>query len=516
MVRMRSLLCSVALYLATVTAIATQEVDNTYFGINDNGNSLVVQSTSGILHGAVNASAPLVRQWLGVPFAQAPVGSLRFALPQPLPANASSRHLEVKAFGPSCPQYESTVPSIYNKIVREFFIWGSSGDDCLSVSIWAPLEPVKEKLPVIIWVYGGGSTTGGSSVPYQNPQKWVQRTQAHIVVSLQYRLNFFGSPNAPGLNQNLAFFDTRLALEWIRDNIAGFGGDPDKMVLWGQSAGATRVGEQSLAYVDDPIVKGYIQNSGGTYDVRSPYTDTSFKNFTFVANSFGCTGDLANLTACLRTKPQSDIESFIQYWVDTAQKPPLSFQFLTDNTTTWANGTQAIITGSYSRLPKILAHCERDGASLAACSTPDCTLPPLPALELAATQRTRCVGVAEARLRNSLNLTTYRYMYAGNFTNIAPLPWMGAYHSSELPLIMGTFGDHRGRGTPFQSATSQAMQDAYLAFAEDPEGGLAGRGWERYESGLVQVFGGSENGTEWTERSVPRDEVEGICDGYYR
>ena len=306
----------------------------------------------------------MVRQWLGVPFARAPIGDLRFALPEPLPTNASSRHVDAKSFGASCPQYETTVPSIYNQITREYFIWGSSGDDCLSVSIWAPLEPVKEMLPVIIWIYGGGSTTGGSSVPYQNPQKWVQRTQAHIVVSLQYRLNFFGSPNAPGLEQNLAFYDTRLAMEWTRDNIAAFGGNPKKMVLWGQSAGAGRTGEQSLAYLDDPIVTGYIQDSGAAYDVRGSYTDVDHTNFTFVAKKLGCMGDSANLTACMREVPQTDVEAFIQYWVDTKQEPPLVFQSQADNKTTWTNATEAYLSGHYSKLPKILAHCEESAHSL--------------------------------------------------------------------------------------------------------------------------------------------------------
>lgn len=300
----------------------------------------------------------MVRQWLGVPFARAPVADLRFALPQPLPDNSSSRHVDAKSFGQNCPQYETTEPSIYNQITREYFITGSSGDDCLSVSIWAPLHPINESLPVFIWVYGGGSTTGGSSVPYQNPQKWVQRTQAHIVVSLQYRLNFFGSPNAPGLDQNLAFYDTRLAMEWTRDNIAAFGGDTSKMILFGQSAGARRVAEQSLGYTDDPIVSGYIQSSGGAYDVRNPYSDYEHSNFTFMAGKFGCTGDAANLTTCMRSVPQADVESFIQYWVDTNQAPPLSFQGRGDNETTWVNQTEAYLSGSYARLPKIIAHTQ--------------------------------------------------------------------------------------------------------------------------------------------------------------
>lgn len=143
------------------------------------------------------------------------------------------------------------------------------------------------------------------------------------------------------------------------------------------------------------------------------------------------------------------------------------------------------------------------------------TSPPNAILERAQTLRTRCPGVFEARYRNQVNLTTYRYMYNGNFSNVSPLPWMGGYHSSELPAIFGTFGDFRGRGTPFQSTTSQVMQDMYLAFAEDPENGPAKLGWPRYTSEQVGVFGGGLNGSQTAFEVVPRDEVEAICDGYY-
>lgn len=310
------------------------------------------------VHGGINDSAPLVRQWLGVPFAQQPYADLRFKRPQALPGNASTTHVDATSFGPSCPQYEATAPSVYNKIIREFFIWGESGDNCLTVSIWAPLNPTNASLPVFIWIYGGGDTTGGSSVPYQNPQKWVQRTQSHIVVSLQYRLNFFGNPNGPGLTDNLGFWDTRMAMEWTRDNIAAFGGDPTRMVLWGQSAGAGQVAEQSLAFLDDPIVWGYIEDSGAAYGDRSPYTDTTHANWTFIADELGCTGDAANVTKCLQTAPQSDIEALIQFRVDTGKTPAFSFQSKPNNVTTFANSTAAYLAGHYNPAPKILAHTQ--------------------------------------------------------------------------------------------------------------------------------------------------------------
>lgn len=295
-----------------------------------------------------------------MPFAQPPLGDLRFSLPQALPTNASGDGnvvVDASNFGPSCPQYESTTPSVYNKWVREYFIWGETGEDCLTVSIWAPSSPIEEKLPVFIWVYGGGESTGGSSVPYQNPQKWVQRTQAHIVVSVQYRLNFFGFPNGPFANgaANLAFADLRLAMEWTRDNIAAFGGDALRMVLWGQSAGAQLVGQMSIGYPDDPIVTGFIQESGSVWDTSSTsYTDTTHQNFTAIAAAFDCT-DAANITACLRAVPEADVEAYIQYYADSGKTPALDYQWLVNNVTTFSNYTTPYLTGHYSPLPKIMA-----------------------------------------------------------------------------------------------------------------------------------------------------------------
>ena len=130
-------------------------------------------------------------------------------------------------------------------------------------------------------------------------------------------------------------------------------------MLWGQSAGARRTGEQSLAYQDDPIVKGYIQDSGALYDIRTPYDDPDHTNFTFVANKFGCTGSSLNLTACMQQVPQADVEAFIQFWVDTEQTPTLlTQQYRADNRTIWTNATEAILSNSYTRLPKIIAHME--------------------------------------------------------------------------------------------------------------------------------------------------------------
>jgi carboxylesterase type B len=119
------------------------------------------------------------------------------------------------------------------------------------------------KLPVMLFIPGGSFFMGGIAVPYQIPAGWVNRSQQHIVVSLNYRVNIFGFPNAAGLDdQNLGILDARLALEWVYANIAAFGGDPERIVLWGQSAGAVAADILNFAYYDDPLFSGLFLQSG--------------------------------------------------------------------------------------------------------------------------------------------------------------------------------------------------------------------------------------------------------------
>jgi hypothetical protein len=99
------------------------------------------------------------------------------------------------------------------------------------------------------------------------------------------------------------------------------------------------------------------------------------------------------------------------------------------------------------------------------------------------------------RLRAAAGIPTYRYLYAGNFSNISPRPWMGAYHQAELPLLFGTHGNHRGPSTKYENLVSEAMQDAWQAFADNPQHGLMGQHWEQFtpRRNVVRSFG--DNGT---------------------
>lgn len=122
-----------------------------------------------------------------------------------------------------------------------------------------------------------------------------------------------------------------------------------------------------------------------------------------------------------------------------------------------------------------------------------------------------CPATETIRLRQQTGRLTYSYRYAGNFSNISPRPWMGAYHSSELPLLMGTHPDYRGPSTALEYATSHAMQDAWVAFAADPVRGLAGQDWEVYDRlGAKRV---REFGAGVAAMDVSVAGVEAQCDG---
>lgn len=144
-----------------------------------------IKTTSGTVVGFINETTPHVAQYLGIPFAEHPVGDLRWAPPVPL--NSGNGTVNATAFGKNCPQFVSNLRTVYSEDATEFGTPQNLGEDCLSLSIWAPTSAAQTNgsLPVLAWFYGGGFYEGGASVPYQNPTRWVERSQKHIVVSIK-------------------------------------------------------------------------------------------------------------------------------------------------------------------------------------------------------------------------------------------------------------------------------------------------------------------------------------------
>ncbi|KPI38176.1 Lipase 1 [Cyphellophora attinorum] len=320
---------------------------------------LTVQTTSGYVHGKLNGD---VRQFLGIPFAEPPTGDLRFAPPQAL-GTPSSEVIEATAYPPSCMQWLGTPPSVYNRDVLEFNLQGLNetgniSEDCLTAAVWAPKE-VKGPLPVLIFVYGGGFTTGGIDVPYQIPTQLVQRKQDVIVVSFNYRVNIFGFPNAAGLeSQNFGLLDQRLAVEWTRDNIAAFGGDNSRMVLWGQSAGASSVSYYVYSYSEDPIISGFITDSGTARDATTTTPFTT--NFTYVASQLGCS-DPSEELSCMRGLPADQINNFLANYSNAQAQPPLTFRPVPDDKNVPVNITARTLNHQLPNIPGIIGTNSQDG-----------------------------------------------------------------------------------------------------------------------------------------------------------
>lgn len=191
-----------------------------------------IVTQQGTLRGAVVNGA---RVWKGIPYARPPVGDLRFRAPQPAEAWEGVR--DALAFGPICPQPAPPETSLFGSNAVEM------SEDCLHLNVWAP-EPSGSALPVMVWIHGGAFVSGASSLPLYDGTQLALRGDC-VVVSLNYRLGALGflhvSPLGEGFDSNTGLLDQVCALEWVRANIAAFGGDPDAVTLFGESAGAMSI-----------------------------------------------------------------------------------------------------------------------------------------------------------------------------------------------------------------------------------------------------------------------------------
>ena len=217
-----------------------------------------VRTEAGLVEGVAEDGLTVYR---GVPYAATPVGELRWRAPRPAASWEGVRKAE--RFAPACMQTGVSMPGETPPAVSE---------DCLYLNIWTPARRPDARLPVIVWIHGGGFTNGATSMPLYWGDRLARR--GVIVVTVAYRLGPLGFLAHPELTQesgrdssgDYGLMDQVAALQWVRRNIAGFGGDPDRVTIAGQSAGATSV---SLLMAS-PEAKGLFQRaiaeSGGGFE----------------------------------------------------------------------------------------------------------------------------------------------------------------------------------------------------------------------------------------------------------
>jgi acetylcholinesterase/cholinesterase len=197
-----------------------------------------VQLTTGLACGKEQAAGQLVTHaYLGLPYAETTAGENRFAAP--VPKEPWDGVLEATGFGPVCPQNSRLIL----KGLRQ-------SEDCLTINVWQPENALQgPPRPVLVFIPGGMFLTSSSAKPLFNGSArtvydgaWLAATQNLIVVTMNYRLGALGFlAGAAGLNGNFGLLDQQLALQWVQDNIAAFGGNPERVTLAGQSAGAMSV-----------------------------------------------------------------------------------------------------------------------------------------------------------------------------------------------------------------------------------------------------------------------------------
>lgn len=258
---------------------------------------LLIETDKGPVEGALIDET---RVFYGIPYAAPPVGDLRWRAPAPAAAWTDTFAATTK--GKGCAQLAV--------LTGEYDI--NSSEDCLVLNVWTPDQVVSEPRPVMVWIHGGGFTLGSGSDPAYDG-KVLSETTGAVVVNMNYRLGAFGYLAHPDLaaedsahpsSGNYGIEDQRAALEWVKTNIAAFGGDPGRVTLFGESAG----GISTCFHLVSPLSEGLFSSAileSGPCDQATPRADAEAQGEE-LATLVGCDAE-ADVPACLREKTAAEI-----------------------------------------------------------------------------------------------------------------------------------------------------------------------------------------------------------------
>ena len=285
-----------------------------------------------------------VTRFLGIPYAKPPVGSLRWMPPQRIAKWTAAR--QANKFGPTCAQVTT---------LGVFAGPANSNEDCLYLNVFTP--DVKAKLPVLVWIHGGGFFDGASND--YDPTKLVTRGKM-VVVTLNYRLNLFGFLAHPALDAeghafgNYGLMDMQAALQWVKRNATNFGGDPGNVTLGGQSAGAGATAANILSPGAKGLFHRAIFQSGG-YTPFVPKAVAEDKGAKFAAAA-GCTsGDIAK---CLRALPAARIAALAGTASETG---PFITNPMVDGTVIPQQQIDLIRAGQFNKMPIMIGTTHDEG-----------------------------------------------------------------------------------------------------------------------------------------------------------
>ncbi len=435
----------------------------------------------------------------GIPFAAPPVGALRWRAPQPVVPWSGTKTADT--FGKICMQLPQDRPA-------EGFIAKpeNMSEDCLVLNVYRPL--IAKKLPVMVWIYGGGLTQGSSSLAVYDGTTFARG--GVVLVSMNYRLGRFGYFAHPALTKenadggrlgNYGLMDQVAALQWVKRNIAAFGGDPDNVTIFGESAGALSVDGLMISPVARGLFHRAIAESGygrGQFvrlDQPSPTGEPSAEaDGVAFAKSVG--RDNADVAA-LRGIPAADV-------VESATAPRRNIYFIRDGKTITEDMWEAFRKNHEAPVPFMLGSNSMEGpggdierpalralvpqsadaALMAAYGGKDGYLRDLSS-DVTFTQQTRAL----ARLHQKNGHPTYLYLF-GVVSAEDAAAGKGALHASELRYVFGTLRNTVQPITdPAQEAASKSMNAMWRAFATKGDPSAVGETpWPKYDGHAVMHF----------------------------
>ena len=312
---------------------------------------------TGELQGVV---AEGVVSFKGIPFAQPPVGNLRWKAPQPAAKWSGVRKAD--AYGPDCMQVPFPGDAAPLGVPPK--------EDCLYMNVWVPEKPSSAKLPVMVWIYGGGFVNGGSSPAVYDGSPFAKSDV--VLVSFNYRLARFGFFAFPALSKeqgahptaNFGLLDQIAALQWVKRNVAAFGGDPSNVTIFGESAGGMSVNSLLTSPLSAGLMhKAIIESGGGRNGAiggkkMGNGPDSAEHTGVELAKQMGIAGEDAAALAKLRALPAEDVAkglNMASMGVQTYVGGPVE-----DGTTVIGAPTQLYAAGKGAKVPVMVGATNMD------------------------------------------------------------------------------------------------------------------------------------------------------------
>ena len=442
----------------------------------------------------------------GIPFAQPPIGPLRWR--EPVPVQAWQGVKDAASFGPACAQNGRG---------------GPGSEDCLYLNIWTPEWPLRSSYPVMLWIHGGANVVGSANNPAFDGSALARRGM--VVVTVNHRLGVMGFMAHPALSAesghhssgNYALLDQIMALRWVRDNIARFGGNPRHVTLFGQSSGSYDV----LLLMTSPLAKGLFVNaiaqSGQflSYDGSMPKARAEAIG-TSIAAELKAPDD-ASVLSYLRGLPADQVVAAAAKWLPTDLGSDTGLLTHVDGWVLPELPARVFAAGRQMAIPLVVGNNAREITPQTsvdqlrqqiATKYGDLSPKALEAYGLAnggqghsdpllggagAQWMTdtvqRCAAIMEANWHAAARHPTWQYQFERSIPGREPA---GSFHGAEVSFVFGTLdraGPDKPAYTDADNKASEQIQEYWTRFAKtgDPNGGVLPL-WPRAGSGRYLAF----------------------------